>query len=89
MSYVTDPVLHSNIVYFARRRVARGKKGAWWHPPAYRLFGDDMARHADAQERAHAALDAHSNLAITFLIAGWIVIFGLAAYVYYIIQHFA
>jgi len=87
--YVTNAVLHSNTVYFARRRVARGRKGAWWHPPAYRLFVDDLARHADAQERAQAALAARSNVATAFLIGGWIVIFGLAAYGYYVIQYVA
>ncbi len=87
--YVTNPVLRSNTVYFARRRVARNKKGAWWHPPAYRLFLDDLARNADAQERAQAALAARSNVATAFLIGGWIVIFGLAAYGYYVIRYVA
>jgi hypothetical protein len=87
--YVTNPVLHSNTVYFARRPVAKGKKGAWWHPPAYRLFLDDTARHANAQERAQAALAARSNLATAFLVGGWLLIFALAAYGYYVIQYIA
>ncbi len=87
--YVTNPVLHSNTAYFARRRVARGRQGAWWHPPAYRLFVDDLARNADAQERAQAALDARSNLAKAFLVSGWIGIFGLAVYGYYVLQSVA
>ena len=89
VSYVTNPVLDSNTVYFARRRVAKGKKGAWWHPPAYRLFLDDMARYADAQERAQAALAARSSVATAFLIGSWILIFGLAAYGYYVIRYIA
>jgi hypothetical protein len=89
VSYVVNPVLHSNTVYFARRRVAKGKKGAWWHPPAYRLLLDDLARYEGAQQRAQAALDARSNVATVFLVGGWIVIFGLAAYGYYVIQYIA
>ncbi len=89
VSYVVNPVLHSNTVYFARRRVARGKQGAWWHPPAYRLLVDDLARYEGAQERARAALDERSSVATAFLIGSWIVIFGLAAYGYYVIQYIA
>ncbi len=89
VSYVANPVLYSNTIYFARRRVAKGKKGAWWHPPAYRLLLDDLARYEGAQQRAQAALDARSNVATAFLIGGWIVIFGLAAYGYYVIQYIA
>jgi hypothetical protein len=89
VSYVIDPVLYSNTVYFARRRVAKGRKGAWWHPPAYRLLVDDLARHADAQQHARAALDEHSGGSTALLVGGWIVIFGLAAYGYYIIQYIA
>lgn len=87
--YVTNPILHSNTMYFARRRVARGKRGAWWHPPAYRLLVDDLARHEDGQQRAQAALDARSNAATVFLVGGWVVIFALAAYGYYVIQYIA
>jgi len=89
VSYVIDPVLHSNTMYFARRRVTKGRKGAWWHPPAYRLLVDDLERHPDAQEHAQAALDERSGAATTLLVGGWIVIFGLAAYGYYIIQYIA
>jgi hypothetical protein len=89
VSYVTNPVLHSNTVYFARRRVAKGKKGAWWHPPAYRLLVDDLARHAGAQQRARAALDARSSVATRFLVGGWIVVIALAAYGYYVIRYIA
>ncbi len=89
VSYVTNPVLQSNTVYFARRRVAKGKNGAWWHPPAYRLFVDDMARFADAQERAQAALAARSRVATTFLIGSWVLVFGLAAFGYYVIRYIA
>jgi len=89
VSYVIDPVLHSNTIYFARRRVTKGRKGAWWHPPAYRLLVDDLERHPDAQEHAQAALDERSGAATTLLVGGWIVIFGLAAYGYYIIQYIA
>lgn len=81
--------LHSNTVYFARRRVAKGRKGAWWHPPAYRLLVDDLERHADAQERAQAALDARNSVSTAFLVGGWILVFGLAAYGYYVIRHIA
>jgi len=89
VSYVIDPVLHSNTVYFARRRVAKGRKGAWWHPPAYRLLVDDLERHPDAQEHAQAALDQRSGASTALLVGGWIVIFSLAAYGYYIIQYIA
>ncbi len=94
VSYVIDPVLHSNTIYFARRRVSKGRKGAWWHPPAYRLLVDDLERHPDAQEHAQAALDQRSGAATTLLVGGWIAIFGLAifglaAYGYYIIQYIA
>ena len=87
--YVIDPVLHSNTMYFARRRVARGRHGAWWHPPAYRLLVDDLGRYTDAQERAKAALDARSSVATTFLIGGWVVDAGLAVYGHYVIQYIA
>jgi hypothetical protein len=87
--YVINPVLHSNTMYFARRRVARGRTGAWWHPPAYRLLVDDLGRFQDAQETAQAALDARSNLATAFLLGGWVVVAGLAAYGYYVIQYIA
>jgi hypothetical protein len=89
VSYVINPVLNSNTAYFGRRRVARGKQGAWWHPPAYRLFVDDMARYADAQEQAQAALAAPSSAATAFLIGSWVVVFGLAAYGYYVIRYIA
>jgi len=87
--YVTNPVLHSNTVYFARRRIARGKAGTWWHPPAYRLYLDDMARHADAQERARAGVAARSSVATAFLVGGWVLLFALAGYGYYVIRFIA
>lgn len=89
MSYVINPVLYSNTMYFARRRVARGKQGAWWHPPAYRLLADDLGRYEGAQAGARTALDARSNVATGFLVGGWVVTFGLAAYGYYVIQYIA
>lgn len=87
--YVINPVLHSNTMYFARRRVASGKQGTWWHPPAYRLLVDDLARYESAQERARAALDARRSLDTAFLVGGWIVIFALAAFGYYVLQYIA
>ncbi len=87
--YVTNPILHANTMYFARRRVVTGKQGAWWHPPAYRLLVDDLARYEGAQARARAALDAHSNVASVILIGGWVGIFALAGYGYYVIRYIA
>jgi hypothetical protein len=87
--YVTNPVLHSNTMYFARRRVARGKRGAWWHPPAYRLLVNDLARFEGGRETAQAALDARSHLATAFLVGGWVLVFALAAFGYYVIRYIA
>lgn len=89
VSYVINPILYSNTTYFARRRIARGKRGAWWHPPAYRLLVDDLARFENAQESARAALNARSNASTVFLIGSWIMVFGLAAYGYYVIRYIA
>lgn len=89
VSYVTNPILRSNTMYFARRRVAKGKTGAWWHPPAYRLLVDDLARHTGAPERAQAALDARSSVATAFLVGGWIAVIGLAGYGYYVLRYIA
>jgi hypothetical protein len=87
--YVTNPVLYANTLYFARRRAAKGKAGAWWHPPAYRLLADDLARYEGGQKSARAALDARSNAATAILVGGWVAIFALAAYGYYVIRYIA
>jgi hypothetical protein len=76
-------------MYFARRRVARGKRGAWWHPPAYRLLVNDLARFEGGRETAQAALDARSHLATAFLVGGWVLVFALAAFGYYVIRYIA
>jgi hypothetical protein len=74
--------------FFAERRVARGKRGQWWQPLAYRVLVDHLAD-TQGQTGARRGQAARGAWVPAVLISSSILLFGLAGYGVYVLRDIA
>ena len=74
--------------FFAERRVARGKRGRWWHPLAYRVLVDHLDD-TQGQTGAQRGQAARGAWVPAVLIGSSFLLFGLAGYGVYVLRDIA
>ncbi|GAC1509658.1 MAG: hypothetical protein NVS2B12_25720 [Ktedonobacteraceae bacterium] len=86
---ITQPVLNANMMFFCRRRVAKGRKPRWWMPPGMRSTISALEMSEGSVEYNREKLALKGRWFSSFVFGSAIVILILAAYGYYIIAYIA
>ncbi len=86
---ITRPVLNSNMMFFCRRWIARGRKPHWWMPPGMRSTIRTLDMREDSVEHNKEKLALKGRWFAPFAIGSGIVLLILAVYGYYIIAYIA
>jgi hypothetical protein len=86
---ITRPVLNTNMMFFCRRWIARGRKPHWWMPPGMRSTIRTLDMREDSVEHNKEKLALKGRWFAPFAIGSAIVLLLLAVYGYYIIVYIA